>query len=767
MTAFSQLWDTSRPLRIPDVTNDDVTPDTPALQFDLSGTDAKYFSINQNQFPEPDNTAGLIRTNGALDFETKSTYTVTVTATDPAGLAETVRVTINVVDVPEIQGLAQRIRVDENTKKIADLYNSYATKTGLGGLKWSLLTDNEENIDTPMHNRTNPDSVDCQVDPDNEGLCDDFRFSRNNTSQTTLQFAIGTGEKHDAPNFEKPADEEDDTVIPPILAGDNVYKIVVRVAFANLRSYGADNDPSPAADESHDIPVSIRVDDVDESPKFADDASTRLVTEDSDDILPSIDMNRLVVGTVRATDPEYGYMDGPQYGKKLTYSLSLPEAYSNLFQIVPSNGDILTRARLNYEALSELEEMGPDGGQHRIITVPRVGPRVTATDSAMPMGNSDDIGADIRVNDVNETPIPVADLSISGDATVDRAEDETDTTVGTYTVFGDNAATAAWSLGGADRALFDLDDDGREATLKFKSVPDFEMPRGQAVSATNTNEYMVTIQARHDADDTFTKDVAITVTNVEEDGTVTLNPTRPIVGMPITATVTDLDIVDENTVSWQWASSDTADGTYANINSATSATYTPVDADANMWLRAMATYTDGKDSGNVEMAVSASAVSQVAVNVAPSFGEGASTTRTIAEDAEPNTNIGAPVVAIDPNGPTPTYSLAGTDAVSFGIAVSTGQLRTSAALDFETKSTYSVEVTATDLGRLSDTIDVTINVTDVVEEDPVDPVARYDADRNQMISLDEALQAVEDFFDPAVSLSLSDVLEVIDAFFNP
>ena len=28
----------------------------------------------------------------------------------------------------------------------------------------------------------------------------------------------------------------------------------------------------------------------------------------------------------------------------------------------------------------------------------------------------------------------------------------------------------------------------------------------------------------------------------------------------------------------------------------------------------------------------------------------------------PNTNIGAPVVAIDPNGPTPTYSLAGTDA---------------------------------------------------------------------------------------------------------
>ena len=39
------------------------------------------------------------------------------------------------------------------------------------------------------------------------------------------------------------------------------------------------------------------------------------------------------------------------------------------------------------------------------------------------------------------------------------------------------------------------------------------------------------------ADDTTTMDVAITVTNVEEDGTVTLKPTLPIVGMPITATV--------------------------------------------------------------------------------------------------------------------------------------------------------------------------------------------------------------------------------------
>ena len=308
-----------------------VMSDIDDLHFGLSGADAKYFAIGNT-----DTDRGLIRTKGPLNFETKSTYTVTVTATDPAGLTDTARVTIEVLDVPEIQGLAQRIRVDENTKEIANLHNSYATKTGLGGLKWFLLTED-------------PANVDCLADPSNTDadgtpFCDDFRFSRNNTSDTTLLFAIGTGEKHDAPNFEKPADEEDETVTPTVAAGDNVYKIVARVSFANLRSYPA---VDPQDDEKNDRVVWIRVDDVDEDPKFTDDDSTRLISENTDDLLPAIAINRLVVGTVKASDPEYEYMAGPQFGKKLNYSVSFPEAYRNLFQIVPSNGDILTRARLN------------------------------------------------------------------------------------------------------------------------------------------------------------------------------------------------------------------------------------------------------------------------------------------------------------------------------------------------------------------------------------------------------------------------------------
>jgi hypothetical protein len=59
---------------------------------------------------------------------------------------------------------------------------------------------------------------------------------------------------------------------------------------------------------------------------------------------------------------------------------------------------------------------------------------------------------------------------------------------------------------------------------------------------------------------------------------------------------------------------------------------------------------------------------------------------------------------------TLAYTLGGTDAASFDIGSATGQLMTLAPLDYETKATYSVTVTASDSGGLSDSIDVTITV---------------------------------------------------------
>ena len=61
-----------------------------------------------------------------------------------------------------------------------------------------------------------------------------------------------------------------------------------------------------------------------------------------------------------------------------------------------------------------------------------------------------------------------------------------------------------------------------------------------------------------------------------------------------------------------------------------------------------------------------------------------------------------------------TYTLGGTDSSSFDIASSTGQISVGEGteLDFETKNTYTVIVTATDSSLASDSITVTINVVD-------------------------------------------------------
>ncbi len=99
-------------------------------------------------------------------------------------------------------------------------------------------------------------------------------------------------------------------------------------------------------------------------------------------------------------------------------------------------------------------------------------------------------------------------------------------------------------------------------------------------------------------------------------------------------------------------------------------------------------------------------------NSAPTFDDGPSTTRSIQENTTSGTNIGLPVSATDgDSGDTLEYTLSGTDAGSFSINSSTGQLITSDALDYETKNSYQVEVSVSDDNGGTDSITVTIEVT--------------------------------------------------------
>ena len=107
------------------------------------------------------------------------------------------------------------------------------------------------------------------------------------------------------------------------------------------------------------------------------------------------------------------------------------------------------------------------------------------------------------------------------------------------------------------------------------------------------------------------------------------------------------------------------------------------------------------------------------INVAPVFTDGSTTTRSIAENTDAGVNIGSAVAATDANNNTLTYTLSGDDAAAFDIVSTSGQLQTKVALDFETKTSYSVIVTVSD-STFTDTITVTINVTNKPEIPPTD-----------------------------------------------
>ena len=113
-------------------------------------------------------------------------------------------------------------------------------------------------------------------------------------------------------------------------------------------------------------------------------------------------------------------------------------------------------------------------------------------------------------------------------------------------------------------------------------------------------------------------------------------------------------------------------------------------------------------------------------NIAPVFNESGTVTRSIVEGSDADRDIGDPVTATDADNETLTYTLGGTDAASFSIVSTSGQLKTKEPLDYETKISYTVTVTATDTSGASNksaTISVTITVTDRDETFPETPVS--------------------------------------------
>ena len=124
---------------------------------------------------------------------------------------------------------------------------------------------------------------------------------------------------------------------------------------------------------------------------------------------------------------------------------------------------------------------------------------------------------------------------------------------------------------------------------------------------------------------------------------------------------------------------------------------------------------------------------------------------TVTDINETPTTIALSATAIDENaagdvvgtlstsdvdaGDTHAYALSGTDADSFEVVNGQLKLKDSVTADYETQSSYSVTVTATDSGSLTTTQDFTVNVTNLNDNDPV-------ITSNSLISMEENSNSV-------------------------
>ena len=288
----------------------------------------------------------------------------------------------------------------------------------------------------------------------------------------------------------------------------------------------------------------------------------------------------------------------------------------------------------------------------------------------------------------------------TADSNVDFAENRT-APVATFIAYDQDGDAIVWSLSGPDADQFTIDD----GLLAFRESPNYEDPQSAAagVPLTERNVYRVTIEASGG-----THEVAVTVTDLDEAGTASIDRPQPQVSRPLGAGLSDEDegVAAER---WQWARSQ--DGTtWTGIEGATSPRRSPAPADVGMYLRATVTYSDKFGPGKTASAVSANLVeTKTLSNAAPSFADQdkdedtpyIDVARSVAENTPPGRPIGRPASATDADDDILFYELLDTPDLEdddgdarFTIDSLSGQIRVGKELGADAGETEDEDSTA-------------------------------------------------------------------------
>ena len=215
----------------------------------------------------------------------------------------------------------------------------------------------------------------------------------------------------------------------------------------------------------------------------------------------------------------------------------------------------------------------------------------------------------------------------------------------------------------------------------------------------------------------YTMTVNVTAVNDPATGAPTISGTARV-GETLTAATTGIEDLDglPASFSYQWVR--VVSGTDTDISGATAGAYTLAAADEGNTVKVKVSFTDDEDTDEERTSAETATIEAAIPNRAPVFPD-ATLSRAVAENSVADVNVGAVIPeATDADGDTLAYSMEGTDAASFNFNVSSRQITTKSGVSYDheaTKNSYSVTIKADDSMDGTDTVAVTINVTDLNE----------------------------------------------------
>ena len=288
--------------------------------------------------------------------------------------------------------------------------------------------------------------------------------------------------------------------------------------------------------------------------------------------------------------------------------------------------------------------------------------------------------------------------------------------------------TVTLTLGGTDASRFTLTAGG---TLTFNDAPNFEMPRGSALSAGNTNDYALTVTAMNDFGSAPSGAITVRVTDANDAPVLSAIPTPTF--MEYTAGGFTITATDEDLPAQTLTFALTGETHGAALDAGGGFSWTPREMDGTVVRMFTAEVTDSgtpAQTASVTFAITAAELP----NRAP-------TGASITSAATPVTNPATPTVtaaATDPDtGDVLTYTWS-SDATGDSFSPATGASVTWTPPTVTTATVVVLTVTVTDStdGSVTATQNVTVNPM------PVAPVFTNSASFTTPISVAENTTAV-------------------------